>query len=427
MSKFQIILLSVFGLFILLAVMVFALYRGGSSSQEATVTVWGDLPSEAISQIIDTAVPNIDKSLTIRYVEKSADSIDQEFTEALASGAGPDLLVVTQERFLKNKPKLIYIPYDSVGERDFGNSFVEEGELFLTKEGVYGLPLAVDPLVLYYNRDLLSAAGEARPIAYWDEVYPMALKLTKKDPAGNLAQSVIALGETRNIPKFKEILSLLLLQAGTPVTESINANLRSALSNNYGLPVAPGESALDFYTQFSNPAKAYYSWNRILPSAETHFASGDAVYYLGFASELSALRNKNPNLNLGIAPVPQSRVSGKKLTFGRLYAVSITRGTRNASAALRAALILVSRDISEPLSKSLGLPPARRDILSGRQSDSALSVFYESALQARGWLDPENVSTGNIFGEMVNAVTSGRARTSEALGAASRSLDNLIK
>ena len=69
MSKFQIILLSVFGLFILLAVMVFALYRGGSSSQEATVTVWGDLPSEAISQIIDTAVPNIDKSLTIRYVE----------------------------------------------------------------------------------------------------------------------------------------------------------------------------------------------------------------------------------------------------------------------------------------------------------------------------------------------------------------------
>ena len=314
-----------------------------------------------------------------------------------------------------------------MGERDFGNSFVEEGELFLTKEGVYGLPLAVDPLVLYYNRDLLSAAGEARPIAYWDEVYPMALKLTKKDPAGNLAQSVIALGETRNIPNFKEILSLLLLQAGTPVTESINANLRSALSNNYGLPVAPGESALDFYTQFSNPAKAYYSWNRILPSAETHFASGDAVYYLGFASELSALRNKNPNLNLGIAPVPQSRVSGKKLTFGRLYAVSITRGTRNASAALRAALILVSRDISEPLSKSLGLPPARRDILSGRQSDSALSVFYESALQARGWLAPENFSTGNIFGEMVNAVTSGRARTSEALGAASRSLDNLIK
>ncbi|OHA91203.1 MAG: hypothetical protein A2758_01885 [Candidatus Zambryskibacteria bacterium RIFCSPHIGHO2_01_FULL_49_18] len=427
MSKFQIILLSVFGFFILLAVLVFAMYRGGAGSEGAVISVWGDMPSEDVSQVFDSLVPQIDKTVIIRYSEKESDEIDQEFTEALAQGLGPDLLIVTQERLWKNKSKLIPIPYQSVGARDFRDTFVEESELFLMQDGVYGLPLAIDPLVLYYNRDILSAAGEAKPLAYWDEIYNLTQKLTKKDQAGNLTQSAIALGETRNIPNFKEILSLLFIQAGTPVTSLIDNELRSALSDNFGLPVSPGESALDFYTQFANPAKAYYSWNRSMPSAATHFTSADAAYYIGFASELTALRNKNPNLNIGVAPVPQSRVSGKRLTYGKIYVVALSRGTRNPAAAMRAALMIASEPVAESLAKNLGLPPARRDLLSVRQSDAVMPVFYEAALQAKGWLDPENVSTGNIFAEMVNAVTSGRARTSEALGAASRSLDSLIK
>ncbi len=427
MSKFQIILLSVFGFFILLAVLVFAMYRGGAGSQEATVTVWGDMPSEDIVQILDSVVPQLDKTLAIRYTEKDSGKIDQDFTEALARGEGPDLLIVTQERLWQNKSKLTPIPYESIGARDFQEAFAEEGELFLMQDGIYALPLAIDPLVLYYNRDLLSAAGEARPIAYWDEIYNLTQKFTKRDKAGNLTQSAIALGETRNIPDYKEILSLLFLQAGTPVTSFVNSELRSTLSENFGLPVSPGESALDFYTQFANPAKTYYSWNRSLPSAETHFTSGDAVFYLGFASELTALRNKNPNLNIGVAGVPQSRVSGKKITYGKIYAAAVSRGTRNPVAAMRAALMLSSKAVAEPLAKNLGLPPARRDLLSARQSDAVTPVFYESALQARGWIDPENSASGEIFKNMIESITSGRARTAEALGAASRSLDSLIK
>lgn len=427
MSKFQIILMVVFGFFILIAVLMFALYQGGSSSQEATVTIWGDLPSEAFSSILGTVVPVIDKSLNLVYVEKSSETIDKEFTEALASGQGPDLLITSQDRFLKNKSKLVAIPYDSVSERDFKEAFVEEGELFMTPEGIYGLPLIVDPLVMYYNRDLLSSAGEARPMAYWDEIYSLTSKLTKRDAAGNVVQSTIALGETRNINNFKEILSLLMLQAGTPITGYSGTELRPFLAENFGLTVAPSESALDFYTQFSNPTKTYYSWNRSLSEAQTRFTSGDSAYYLGFASELTALRNKNPNLNFGVAPVPQSRVSGRTITYGKVHSVSITRGVRNTGAAFRAALLLVSREVAEPLSYELILPTARRDLLSIKQNDAIVSVFFEAALQARGWLDPENVATRDIFRDMIDGVTSGRARTQEAVNAASRSLETLMK
>lgn len=427
MSKFQIILMSVFGFFIIIAVMMFAIYQGGSSDQDATVTVWGDLPSEAVNSVFNANASTMDKSLNIVYIEKASESIDKEFTEALASGQGPDLIIISQDRLLKNKSKLVAIPYQSISERDFKETFVEGGELFMSQEGIYGLPLSVDPMVLYYNRDLLSSAGEARPMAYWDEIFSLASKLTQRDAAGNIVQSTIALGETRNINNFKEILSLLMLQAGTPITGYIGLELRPLLSHSFDLPVSPAESALDFYTQFSNPTKAFYSWNRTVPEAQTRFTSGDSVYYLGFASELIPLRNRNPNLNFGVARVPQSRVSGRIITYGKVHAVSITRGSRNPAAAFRAALLLASREIAEPLSFELILPSARRDLLSVKQNDAVISVFFEAALQTRAWLDPENNVTRGIFQNMIDGVTSGRARTQEAISAANREMETLMK
>ncbi|MEX2013430.1 MAG: extracellular solute-binding protein, partial [Parcubacteria group bacterium] len=419
MSKFQIILLAAFAVFILVGVATFSLYRG-SSSENVALTVWGDIAAQDFSLLLNTSVISQDRMFTVSYVEKSAETIEAEFTEALARETGPDLIILTQDKLWKNKPKLSVISYESISERDFKATFVEEGELFLDKAGIYALPLSIDPLVLYYNRDLLSAAGQARPIEYWDEIYTNVTNLSKRDAAGNLVLSIMALGEARNIPHAKDILSLLLLQAGTPVTGFVGSELRSQISDNFGTPVSPGEAALDFYTQFSNPTRAYYSWNRSLIDAQTHFTSGDSAYYLGFASEFRVLGNKNPVLNFSVSLVPQSRISGKAITFGRLRAVAISRGTRNPSAALALATKLVSRDVARTLSEILALPPARRDLLSLRPTDAVFPVFYDAALQSKGWLDPDTVATRAIFREAIESVTSGRARTVEAIGVMNR-------
>jgi ABC-type glycerol-3-phosphate transport system substrate-binding protein len=425
MSKFQIVLLGVFGVFIIVAVFVFALYRG-SSSTDVAVTVWGSLPSEDFRLLLNTKTFIEDQSLVITYEEKSAATIESEFTEALAQGIGPDLIILRQDQFYKNKAKLLPIPYTSLNARDFQETFVEAGEIYLMPEGVYGLPLIADPLVLYYNRDLLSAAGTAKPISYWDEIYAEIGNLSKRDAAGNLIKSAIALGETRNIANTKDILSLLLLQAGTPITTLVNGELTAVLGNNPGLPVAPADSALEFYTQFSNPTKTFYSWNRILPEAQNRFTSGDLAYYLGFASELRALRNKNPTLNFSVSLVPQSRVSGKSLTVARLYSLSISRGVKNAPAALKAATKIVGSASAAEYSRVSVLPPARRDLLSNKPSDSIMPVFYNASLQSRSWIDPNAAGTGKIFSDLVESITSGRARVSEAVDQAMRSLENLI-
>ena len=426
MSKFQIILLAVFAVSIVAGVAVFSLYRG-SSGKTVAMTVWGDISSQDFSLLLNASAISQDRTFTISYVEKSTGTIETEFTEALARGTGPDLVILTQDKLWKNKPKLSIIPYTSISERDFKTAFVEEGELFLDGAGIYALPLSIDPMVLYYNRDLLSAAGQARPMAYWDEIYALAANLSKMDAAGNLVSSVMALGEARNIHHAKDILSLLLLQAGTPITSFIGSELRSQISMNFGTPVSPGEATFNFYTQFSNPARVYYSWNRSLIDAQTHFTSGSSAYYLGFASELRVLKNKNPTLNFGISPVPQSRVSGKTVTFGRLRAVAISRGSRNPSAALALATKLVSREAALSLAEILALPPARRDLLSRKPTDATSSVFYDAALQSKGWLDPDTVATDIIFRAAIESITSGRARTLEALNKVNSEIEALIK
>ncbi len=427
MSKFQIILLSVFGVFIVVAVLVFALYRGGSSAGESRVVVWGSLSAQDFRLLVNTTSLSQDKTVNIDYVEKASSSLGSEFTEALAEGNSPDLILLRQDQLWSNKSKLILIPYTSLGKRDFEETFIEGAEIYLTSEGIYALPLFVDPMVLYYNRDLLSTAGKAKPFSYWDEVYAETTDLSKRDAAGNLVKSTIALGETRNITNAKDIFSLLLLQAGNPITMMNNSELTSLLSDNFSSPVMPAESALLFYTQFSNPTKAFYSWNRILPEAQTSFTSGDLAYYLGFASEFKALRNKNPTLNFSVTSVPQSRISGKSRTTARVYALSISRGTKNLQGAITVASKLVSKEIAGKLSEIIFLPPARRDLLSLKPVDSLWPVFYSAALQSQSWLDPNPQGSGKVFFDMIEAVTSGRARVSEAVVRADGELEALIK
>lgn len=424
MSKFQIILLTVFGLFIIVAVVLFSLSKGSSSSV-TNIVIWGDIPGYDFNVLLSSIPQN--EAVKIQYVEKSADNFDSDFTEALAIGEGPDIVILPQSKIWKNKNKLLAIPPSSISAQDFTKTFVEEGELFMNPEGTYALPLYVDPMVLYWNRDMFSSAALTLPPSYWDEIYGFAERLIERDDAGNLKKSAIALGEAKNIPNSKDILSLLMLQAGTPITAYQGDELRSMISESFGLTLIPAQAALDFYTQFSNPAKPFYTWNRSMLDASTAFTSGNVAMYLGYASELPLLRAKNPTLNLGITSVPQSRISGKKITFGTLEGVAVVKNSKNQAASFETALFLVSKDTSLVLSKITLLPPARLDLLSNKPSDLAQSVFYDAAIQSRGWLDPDSSKTKDIFVNMIESVTSGRARVAEAINAANQEVNSLIK
>ncbi len=425
MTKFQMILTGVFALFLIVGIIIFSAYRGNSQNR-VTVVVWGTIPSTTFSDIIQTTSLYQSKEYDVKYVEKSEANFDSDFIEALASGNGPDLFMLSSDKILKHYNKIFPIPYSVLTERQFKDTFIDGSEIYMAPSGVLALPAYVDPLVMYWNRSIFRNADLTEPPKYWDEFYDLAKEISQKDGALNISQSAVAFGEFANVDHAKKIILNLVIQAGTPVVIWSGDSLQSVFSSSYNKPTVPAEAAVNFYTEFSNPAKTSYSWNRSLPSSNNFFLSGDLALYFGFASEARVLQFKNPNLDFDVAPVPSSREGGSNISYADFNAFAITKASANKNAAYAVVSVLSGKEASGALSKYLRLPSARRDLLSIKPTTAYDSVFYSSAIKSKGWLDPDPDQTDLIFKNMIESITSGRARTSEAVARAQREITSLL-
>jgi ABC-type glycerol-3-phosphate transport system substrate-binding protein len=148
--------------------------------------------------------------------------------------------------------------------------------------------------------------------------------------------------------------------------------------------------------------------------------------YFGFASEISGLQLKNPNLNFDVAPVPTERENGTNLSYGNFNALAITKNSKNLNAAFSVIYILTGTDGAKAWSDVLKLPGSRRDLLATKPTDAYQSVFWTSAIRSRTWLDPSPDETNVIIKTLVESVTSGRARTGEAVSKAQNEIGSLL-
>ena len=124
------------------------------------------------------------------------------------------MFFISDDLAFKYNNKIYTIPYQGFPVNTFKNTFVGAGEVFLTSKGVLAFPLAVDSLMMYYNRSILDANGIIYPPVYWDEFANLVSLLTKKDNRGIIIKSTVALGQFSNVLHAKEILSTLFMQAG---------------------------------------------------------------------------------------------------------------------------------------------------------------------------------------------------------------------
>ena len=427
MSIFKIVVLAVFALAFVTGVILFAISKG-FSSPAVNLVVWGTIPSEAFDLAYRNSSIYNSEIIKINYLKKNTSNFDADFVESLADGIGPDIVILREDSIYKNRNKIFVIPYKNYSERVFKDSFIEEGELFLSPEGVMGVPFIIDPMVMYWNRDIFSNNLVSQPPKYWDEMNTLVNKITKKDSAGNVLQSTVALGEWRNITNSKEIISLLLLQAGTPiVSRDSNGALISVLNGSFDRPIKPSQSAISFFTQFSNPTAPTYTWNRSLPSSLNFFLSGNLATYLGFASEIFSIQQKNSNLNFDVTYIPQIRDTTKKTNFAHIYALAIVRQSREAPSAYTAIRALTEAGAIKALEAATNLPPVRRDLLADQPSDAFRAVFYNSALISSSWIDPNPVATASIFRDMIEGVTGGRVRISDGLNKSNQDLSAELK
>lgn len=417
---------------IVIAVAMFALRTTKNNSKAAPVTMWGIVDEKTLMQLQNSLNEKKKDTLDLIYTQKRPETFESEMVEALAAGNAPDIFLLPDSLLLKQQNKLFKIPYTNYPQRDFKNNFIEGSEILLTKDGVWGVPFVVDPLVLYWNRGKINTAGLVNPPEYWDDFIELVPKLTVKDSSLNIQDAAVSLGEYSNIKNAKSIFLTLLIQAGNPVvaltiTDAGEEKYQSTFSDRYGFNVRPADAALTFFTQFSNPTKDIYTWNRSLPNSDEMFLANDLAFYFGFASEYQKMLGKNPNLNFDVAVIPQSKSSETKKTIAGFQFLTISKNTPNIAGAFTAIKTLTDKDAQEILSKVSDLPPVRRDLLSQKTDDSVGDIFNKSAIISKAFLDPDQVETSKIISEMIESFTSSRSKLTESVDRAGQRMVNLIK
>jgi len=426
MSNFQIVITGLFVLFIVVGVGLFAAFGGAfGGGGIGSVTVWGTMDQETAGRFFDTVRATSPELQDVKYVERDPRTYREDLVNAMASGSGPDLFMVPQEEINFFADKVLPISYKTISQSAFFSSYVDAAQLFLVSQGTLAVPLYVDPIVMYWNRDLYAGAGISQPPSVWNDFLSVAPKISSLNTGAGFKRSAVALGEWQNIDHAKEILSTLFLQAGDSLVVRAQDDKLSLVFGYGSQGNAPAESALRFYTEFANPSKTTYSWNRSLPRSLNAFASGELATYFGFATDYARITERNPNLRFSVAVVPQLNPRAA-LTYGSVMGLAVPRTAYNPSGAAITALRLTSAEASAALVQLTGVTSARRDTPIDTSTNATLGVFAQSALISRGWQDPNPEATDEIFKAMIESVVSGRAQPVGAVGQASLEFSQLL-
>jgi ABC-type glycerol-3-phosphate transport system substrate-binding protein len=425
-SPFQVILMGVFAFLALAGILAFAtVSSSGGASKIGTVTIWGTLPEAAVTKELN-AISSTNKAYgKVTYVEQPAATFDSALANAIASGNGPDLIIISQEQLITEEGRLSVIPFSAIPQRTFVQTYLPEDQLYLTSTGTYGIPYVLDPLVLYYNQTLLSQAGVAVAPSSWEAVTGLAPTLTHLSNHIPV-QSAVALGTYANIQNARAILSTLFFQAGSTITSTSETGVGSTLAQAQASAttgVSSIAAALNFYTQFADPSRTVYSWNASFSSDYQQFLAGDLALYLGFASEQPLISAANPNLSYQMAPLPQLQTSSVKSDYGLAYAFAIPKASQNATGALSVAEELANPSYLPIAAQGLSMAPANRTLLTPSASDLYAPVYYPAALISSGWLSPAPATTDQLFSAMITSVSSGASTASAAVNAVDAALD----
>lgn len=421
------IIVAIFVLGAVISLLVFSgLIKIGTNSDVASgkVVVWGTIPFATIQTYIDQSKT---KNIDIIYKKQDPQSYEADLVNAFAAGVGPDLFIMPHENILRHVDKIYEIPYASFPKDKYEATYINEAKLFLTKNGILAIPMSVDPMVMYYNKQIISSAFLIDVPRYWEETIPFVAETTLTDANGSISISGAALGTYDNILNAKGILSTLLMQNGNKIvgTDPITNKKRAEISFSENT-FTSSEQALSFYTSFSRFGNQNYSWNEALALSRESFIAGDLALYFGKMSEVEQIRKKNPNLDFDVALMPQINETSIKSTFGSMTGIAIAKQSKNISAAIAVASKLAGNTISEQLSRDLLVAPARKDLLRNKPDDARLTLFYNSAIIANAWIDPDPEATESLFKNLIRSVNTGSLASSDALRRANADLEIIL-
>lgn len=395
---------------------------GGNQTKAGPVTIkiWKPFVDSDKMQSIMSAYQAKHSNVTFEYTKKNIENYETDLLNALAAGTGPDIYSINNTWLPRYMDKVTPATEKVFTVKEYKETFVDSMVNDLIKDNkIYGTAMWVDSLGLYYNKDLMGTAGIAVPPKTWAQLAEDTRKITRQDNSGYFNRSGVAIGTNANVNRGVDVIYLLMLQAGVmPWTaDGATPQFANSVTKN-GNYIKPGEEAVDFYTSFSNPSSANYTWNEDSDYSTDAFANGRAAFLYGYSYTREQIDAKAPNLNYDVAPVPQNNLNDPTVNYSSFFAEVVSKQSKNADWAWDFLKFATSKSSLDAYYKVDKQPSSRRDLIELQTSDPEMGVFAHANLTGKTFYKADEAKFDAIIGDMIDAIVLRGQKVDQALNRA---------
>ncbi len=352
-----------------------------------TLTYWGLWEDKNIMSGVISEFEKQHPNITVDYQRQDIKQYKDRLVTRTAAGTGPDIFRFHNSWVPMLSGELLPLSEDVIKPAEFKNIYYPVIQQDLIHNGaIYGIPLQIDTLALFVNKEILDAQGIDVPTT-WDDFVKAAKLFVVKDDDKTIKTAGAALGTYDNITHAPDIISLLMVQNGADLK-----NLEKTQQQ--------ASEALAFYSSFANGDDSV--WDGRLDPSLLLFAQGNLAMYFGYSWDIFSIKALNENLPFSIHPVPI--LPGRKLTIASYWVEGISSKTAHPKESLLFMQFLAQKETQQKLYteqskvRLFGELYARKDLANTLKDNALIFPFIEQAPNAVSTFfvsDTHDDSSGN--------------------------------
>ncbi|MEK9152670.1 MAG: extracellular solute-binding protein [Patescibacteria group bacterium] len=272
------------------------------------------------------------------------------------------------------------------------------------EDKIWGLPLSVDTLAMYVNRDLLKKANIEKPAVTWTELRDQTIKLTiRQDNA--IKQSGAALGLADNIKYLTDIMAALMMQNGAVMADDSGYPKFHVFPADRGdAEFPPGVEAYLFYKSFSTPGSVNHSWDAALPNSLDAFVTGRTAIFFGFPADAAVIQARAPKLDFEVAKLPQID-PGKVFNVADYPVEVVSKQTAHPDESWDFIQFIARPEQVAAYLQKTRRPTALRALIASQLTAPDVAPFADQLLTAKSWYRGKDYAKAQAaFSEMINFV-----------------------
>lgn len=383
----------------------------------AELTFWNgftgpDRPTiEALAAEFTAANPDLPVTMDIM----PWDSLMQKLLSSLASGSGPDVVAINFA-YLPQFAKSGYImdltdQLTAANDLDPANWSDGLKSVLQVDGRYYATPMNYATLMMYYNKDLFTAAGldPNNPPKTWDE-WIAAIKATTK--TGGDAQYGLTLPDHETIPNWP----ILLWGNGADIVKDGKA----------GLADPKAVEALKLWSDLVVNDKISPTG---LTGAEADklFETGKAA--MGVTGPWMTNGFTAAGLNYDVAPIPAGPAG--PVTLGDTVVLLVNKNTDDPAAAIKFLAHWNSKASQLRIANETGFPPSRTDLAGSPELTNPWAAKFSSVVPISRFnlAGQQNFSQINddVFTPLIQTITLGRDTVENATTMYNESLAGMVQ